>query len=127
MLALTAQKHERLRRLGRVARQMLGQDLDTTAGKVMVRRPAALLGGPTEKAPLTSRSCSTTVTVPRSRSTRYGAARPAPPSAAHRRRPPGPAPDSAPAPGWRWRPPGRRWRSASPVPRRWLLGECRKG
>ena len=49
---LAAQEHERLRRLGRIARQVLGQDLDHDGSWVTVRRPAALLGGPTENAPL---------------------------------------------------------------------------
>jgi hypothetical protein len=59
------------------------------------------------------------VTVPRSRSTRLRRSPASSPSAAHRRRPPGPAPDTAPAPARRWRPPGPRWRSASPVRPRW--------
>jgi hypothetical protein len=41
--------------------QVLGQGLDHDGRQGEVRRPAALLGGPIEKAPLTSRSCSATV------------------------------------------------------------------
>jgi hypothetical protein len=40
---------------------VLGQGLDHDGRQGEVRRPAALLGGPIEKAPLTSRSCSATV------------------------------------------------------------------
>ena len=57
----TTQKHERLGRLGRVTAQVLDQGLDHDGRQGEVRRPAALLGGPIEKAPLTSRSCSATV------------------------------------------------------------------
>jgi hypothetical protein len=54
-------EHGRLGRLGRVTAQVLGQGLDHDGRQGEVRRPAALLGGPIEKAPLTSRSCSATV------------------------------------------------------------------
>jgi hypothetical protein len=79
---VATKEHEGVGLLGAVLHQVPASATTTMVGSVTVRRPAALLGGPIEKAPLTSTSCSATVTVPRSRSTRLRRSPTSPPKRA---------------------------------------------